>query len=187
MDLTISEIEGDAVHDVGDIDVHYALLEGVKEDIPETPARPAAVIPTGDDSMSLEIGSPLSRVYMKLIDVEGKRDWVVGLDGLERRELTARIDERHTCYFQGMRFDFNLLHAELTKDRAQYLEAAEFTGTPFKHEQLYTLERIDEQRTAITLEIKWQEDPAPPDEMKQMYLGGCAASFDVLRSQCEAA
>jgi hypothetical protein len=171
--------------DVGEIAVHYALLEQIKKQIPDPPARPSTVIPVGDDALELEIAAPLLNVYMKVIDVEGKRDWVVGLDDLERKKTTARIDERHTCIFQGMRVDFKLLHGEISAERAVYLEHADFEGTPFEHQQMYTLERIDPTTTRMRFEVKWSDASPPPDEMKQTFLGGCQASFEIFKQQIE--
>jgi len=173
-------------HDVGDIGVHYALLDEIRAGIPDPPPRRAAVIPTGDDSFRLEIDAPLSNVYGKLIDVEGKLGWVVGLDGIERKDGTPAINEEHICFFQGMQCNFKLLHAELGSDLALYLEEADFAGTPFHHEQVYKLERIDESTTGLTWEVKWQDDPTPPDEMKRLYVGGCSASLEVFKTQLEA-
>lgn len=173
--------------DVGDIGVHYALLDAIREEIPDPPSRPAPVMPTGDDSCRLEISAPLEKVYMKLVDVEGKRDWVLGLDDLKRRKLTSRIDEQHVCFFQGAEIEFHLLHAELADGRAHYLEEATFDGTPFKHRQLYTLERLDDTTTAMTFEVEWQDDPQPPEELKQTYFGACSASFQIFKDQLEAA
>ncbi len=172
--------------DVGDIAVQYALLSEIRRQIPDPPPRQSAVIPIGDDSVALDIDVPLMPVYMKVIDVEGKRKWVVGLDDLERDPITARLEERHICYFQGMRVDFRLLHGEISPTKAIYLEEATFYETPFKHQQMYTLTANDAGSTNMRFEIKWQDDPAPPDEMKQMYMGGCAASFEVFKEQIEA-
>lgn len=171
--------------DVGDIAVQYALLGDIKRQIPDPPPRKSAVIPRGDDAVELDINAPLMAVYMKVIDVEGKRKWVLGLDDLEREPVTARLEERHVCYFQGMRVDFRLLHGEIGPSKAVYLEEAAFHETPFKHQQMYTLTANDSGSTHMRFEIKWQEDPAPPDEMKQMYMAGCTASFEVFKEQIE--
>jgi hypothetical protein len=170
--------------DIGDVDIHYATLDDVRAYIPDPAPRSSPVIPVGDDAVSLEIDAPLLTVYASLIDVERKREWVVGLDGLERPEMTARIDERHTCHFQGMAVDFTLVHGEIGNNRATYSEAAAFQGMPFQHQQTYTLSS-DGSATTLHFEIAWGEEPTPPPEMKQMYMGGCAASFEVLKQLCE--
>ena len=172
--------------DVGDIGVYFATLNDVKARIPSPPERRSPITPVGDDTLTADIAAPLMRIYMKIIDVEGKRDWVVGLDTIERPEGTPRIDEAHTCLFQGMRVDFQLLHAEVTPLRAVYHERASFDGTPFGHQQVYTLKRIDDGSTSLRFDVKWQEDPPAPAEMRQMFMGGCTASLAVLKEQLEA-
>ena len=174
-----------AYKDVGEVGVQYALLDDVRSTVPDPPERRSPVIPRGDSSFQTEIEAPMLKVYMKLIDVEGKPGWVVGLDGIERPNVTPRVDEPHTCLFQGMRVDFVLIHGEVSPDRALYLEEAKFVGTPFGHRQLVTMEKTGDQSTSLTFEVKWQDDPPPPDDMKQMYMGGCAASMEVFKSQLE--
>jgi len=68
---------------------------------------------------------------MYLIDVEKKRGWVVGLDGIEVDSNLPRAEQRHTCMFQGMAVDFELLRGELLADRAIYSERAQIRGMPF--------------------------------------------------------
>ncbi len=171
--------------DIGTVDIHYAVLDDVKRRIPDPPSRPEVVIPVGDDAVALEIGAPLFKVYGWLIDVEKKSEWVVGLDSVENHTPTARIDQRHTCSFQGMDIDFQLVRGEITSDGAIYSERADFREMPFEHQQTYTLRDTGQGTTNLQFEINWGDEPVPPDEMKQQYLGGCTASFEVLKTILE--
>ena len=171
--------------DIGGIEVHYALLEDVRSRIPDPPDRASPVIPIGDDSVKLEIAAPLFKVYANLIDVEKKREWVVGLADIQNHTPTARVDQRHTCIFQGVGVDFELVKGEITADGAVYSEKADFHDMPFAHHQTYTLSENDNGSTEMKFEIKWGDSPAPPDDMKEMYMGGCAASFEVLKGMLE--
>jgi hypothetical protein len=172
--------------DIGDVEVHWAHLNEIKGRIPDPPAKPRVVVPISEDSVSLEIDAPLFKVYGTIIDVDKKADWVVGLDDLENHTPTARVDQRHTCYFQGMGIDFQLLRGEITMDGAVYSETADFRGMPFKHQQTYTLSNTDDGGTSVRFDVNWGDEPVPPDDMKQMYVGGCAASFEVLKTMLEA-
>jgi hypothetical protein len=173
-----------AYEDVGDIGIQYALLEDIKGSLPDPPDRDRPVIPHGDDAVELEIGAPLLKVYSMLIDVDRKREWVVGLDDLTNEASTARVGQRHTCFFQGMGIDFELVKGEFTGSEAIYSETAAFHDLPFQHHQTYTLRSAGE-GTSVRFEVKWGSNPSPPDEMKQQFVGGCAASFEVLRGILE--
>lgn len=171
--------------DIGDVDAHYALLDQLRAHIPDPPPRSSPVIPTGDDSFSLVIEAPLIAVYARLIDVERKPEWIVGLDGVDRADMTARIEEHHTCYFQGMAFDFTLVHGEIGQGRAVYSEIAEVQGTPYRHQQTFTL-TSDGSATTVDFEVAWGDEPPTPTEMRQLYLSACSASFEKLKRMCEA-
>ena len=170
--------------DIGEVGVQYATLEGVRARIPDPPPRPTPVIPVGDDALEVEINAPLLQVYSKVIDLDKKPEWVVGLDHIDHAGTTARIDERHTCHLSGIVIDFTLLHGELGPDRAVYSELADFRDLPFTHQQTYEL-TSNGSNTFLRFEIKWGEDPAPPDDMKKMIMGGLLASFEQFKALCE--
>jgi uncharacterized protein YndB with AHSA1/START domain len=172
--------------DIGVIDVHHACLDEVRQRIPDPPGRPKVVIPIGDDKVAFEVDAPLFKVYASLIDVDKKAEWVVGLDSIENHTPIPRVEQRHTCFFQGMGIDFELLKGEITSGAAVYSERADFRGMPFEHQQTYTLTRTDQGKTAVRFEVKWGDDPSPPDEMREQFMGGIAASFEVFKTMLEA-
>jgi len=170
--------------DIGDVDVHHASLDDVRAHIPNPPARPSPVIPEGDDAVSVDVHSPLLSVYATLIDTERKREWVAGLEGLDRPEVTPRNEERHTCHFDGMSLDITLLHGEIGPDRAVYHESVKFLRMPFQHEQTCTLTHAGG-TTNVRVEVAWGDEPTPPAEMRQMFMNTFAVSLEAFKELCE--
>jgi hypothetical protein len=170
--------------DIGEVVIHYAMLDDVRAHIPEPTPRSTPVIPEGDDAMSLEIAAPLLTVYARLIDTEGKRDWVVGLQEIERQDITARIEEQHTCHFDGMAVDVTLLHGEIGLDRAIYSEVVAFRGMPFAQQQTFTL-TAESGATKLRVDVAWRDDPSAPDDLKHQYMSNAAASLEAFKEYCE--
>jgi uncharacterized protein YndB with AHSA1/START domain len=174
-----------AYPDVGAVGVQYALLRDIRSSLPDPPLRDRPVLPSGDDTIELEIDAPIVKVYSMVIDIDRKLEWVVGLDQINNEAPTARVGQRHTCFLGGAAIDFELIKGEFTGNAAVYAETASFQGMPYRHLQTYTLEKTADDRTGLRFEVKWGDESPPPAEMKQQFMAGIAASFENLRDLIE--
>jgi hypothetical protein len=77
---------------IGTIAYRYALLDQIKNTIPEPPKRESPVVELGKDSLEIDINTPLLDVYQKLIDLDSRVRWVLGLKSTGR-DITLELAE----------------------------------------------------------------------------------------------
>src|SRR5262249_7443427 len=107
---------------LGAIEYHYALLDHVKHTIPTPPKRESPVLELSQYALEIAITTPLVDVYQKLIDLDGRGQWVPGWEIRERDEVTARIGQRHVCLFQGTVSDVITVSSDIREDHIIYIE-----------------------------------------------------------------
>lgn len=170
---------------LGIIEYHYTLLEQYKNTIPDPPKRESLVIELGEDSLEIEINTSLLDVYQKLIDLDGRVQWIPGLEIRERDEVTERIGQRHVCLFGGTTTDVITVSSDIRDDHITYIEDGRTRGPDILYRETYLLKSLKEGKTVLTFNVKWLSDPEPPEKFVRQYLDFYKLTLERFKQFCE--
>src|SRR6266705_2203738 len=170
---------------LGIIEYYYASLEQLKKAIPDPPKRESSVIELGEDSLEIEINTLLLDVYQKLIDLDGRVQWIPGLEIRERDEVTERIGQRHVWLFRMTIGDMVTVSSDIRDDYITYIEDGRIRGPDIPYRETYLLKSLREGKTALTFNVKWLSDPEPPEKFVRQFLDFYKMVLERLKQFCE--
>jgi hypothetical protein len=168
---------------IGEIEFQYATLTDARSAIPKPTEIEEYVVVRGDDNLDVPINKPLRNVYQTLINVDARKDWMLGVDKINRDPITERIGMKHNCQFMGMTMINTCLHHEYTDANATYVERVEVPEMSLDTIDIYTLTPQDG-GTLLNFNIHWKDTPLA-DEMKQGMLQGIRANLESLKGYLE--
>lgn len=168
---------------IGPVEFAYADLADVRGQVPEPPEREEVVIARGDDNLEIEIIAPLLQVYQHLINVDERKNWMLGAEKIDRDPVTERIGMRHNCVFQGLTLENTCLYSEFGDDRARYVERVVIPELGVEARDLYVLTAL-EGGTLLEFNIDWQATSLPREVRAEM-LDGIRANLEVFKLFCE--
>src|SRR5262249_6842153 len=142
----------------------------VKHTIPTPPKRESPILELSQYALEIAINTPLLDVYQKLIDLDGRGQWVPGWEIRERDEVTERIGQRHVCLFRGTVSDAITVSSDIREDHITYIEDVRNRGLDISYRETYLLKSLMEGKTALTLNVRWLSDPEPPEKFVRQVM-----------------
>lgn len=170
---------------VGKIKYEYALLDGLKRQIPSVHERVDNDIELGNNTLEVEIDCPIHDVYHEIIDVDRRSNWFIGSQVMERDEVTERIGLKHLCLFQETIFEITVVESRIGASEILYAEDVRATesGTRFRH--TFILTRLDDLRTRLRFDRKHIDGPELPQELNNHILMLIQGNLEALKHLCE--
>ena len=178
------ETSGENYKVIGNVNFEYAILSDFRRQIPPLSNLEEYVIVKGNDNLELEIIKPVFDVYQTLINVDERKNWMLGVDKIDRDPVTERIGMKHNCQFMGMTMINTCLHHEYSEKSATYVERVEVPEMALDTVDIYTITDKGEGITYLNFNINWEETPLP-DENKQAMLQGIKSNLESLKSYVE--
>lgn len=169
---------------IGKVEFEYALLSDFRKQIPTPPELEEYVIVKGNDNLEVEIGKPVLEVYQSLINVDERKDWMIGVDKINRDPITERVGMKHNCQFMGMTMINTCLHHEYSEINAVYVERVEVPEIALDTVDIYDIKQVSEIKTHLNFNIHWKDTPLP-DENKMGMLQGIKANLESFKAYVE--
>ncbi len=169
---------------VGRINFEYSILTDYRGSIPKPPARERFVAVDGDENLTATINAPLRRVYQTVIDVDKRKDWLLGVDRINRELTSERIGMQHNCQFMGMTLVNTAIDHEFGEERAHYAERVEMPDLNVILTGNYKFKAIAPNQTRLVYNINWLDSPLD-DEQKAGMVQGAMANLESLKTFCE--
>jgi hypothetical protein len=169
---------------IGDVPFHYAKLSDIRARIPAPPKPPEFVVAKGEDNLELQIECSMVDVYQALINVDLRKDWMLGVDKIHRDPITERVGMKHNCVFMGMTMINTALHHTFADARATFVERVEVPELNLDTDDIYTLTAEGKNRTLLNFNINWKDTPLPA-EMKQGMLQGIKVNLESFKKYVE--
>ncbi len=170
---------------IGSIEYQYALLDGVRSDIPDPPERIAPVIDLGEDSVSVEIEAPMIEVYQLVIDLDQRTRWMSGEERIDRPAITERVGLRHVCHFRGLAIEWVTVTSDIGVDAITYVEDGRVVEKDLPLRASYILKRLGQARTYLQFRLKWLCSPEAPREVTDQILADLGQSLATIKVLCE--
>ena len=170
---------------VGKIEYEYALLSGIKNKIPPVLARLEPVIELGNNTLEVQINAPLLNIYRELIDIDRRSTWFIGSQVIERKEVTERIGLKHMCLFLGIMFEITIVESQIKESEIIYVEDAKVVESSDRFRHVYTLRRLSDLRTLLSLNRKQIDGSEVPQEISSNILIALKRNLETLKQLCE--
>lgn len=170
---------------IGEIVYRYALLDEVRRNIPYPPKRILPVIELGEFTAKVRINDSMKNVYSKLIDLDERINWMVGLDKLERDEVTERVGLGHTCYIQGDTIEFITVKSEIKDKEIIYAEDGKLGELGLQIRNTYYFKSISKNVTSVELDLKCIEQKKPSEELLNQIMKRARANLERFKEYCE--
>lgn len=169
---------------IGEVKFEYAILSDFKAQIPNPPKPEEFVIIRGDDNLEVTIDKSFLNVYQTLINVDERKNWMIGVDEINRDPITERIGMKHNCQFMGMTMINTCLHHEFSEKGAVYVERVEVPDISLDTVDIYNLTSNEAGNTHLNFNINWEDTPLP-DENKQGMLVAIKNNLESLKAYIE--
>ena len=170
---------------IGKLEFHYALLENIKQSVPELPPREQPSFMVGEDTVGVRINLPIMQAYEQLIDLNNRVQWLPGLKGGDGDGPIDRVGVTHRCYFDDDTVEVTPIGSEIQDNEICYIEGSISvnTGLHFVIENRFFREEKDVTR----LEMKIGEEAGYPlsPEVKAMLLSRLPISAENFKAFCE--
>jgi len=172
---------------IGKLEFQYALLDKIKESIPDPTPNVEPDIVLGDESTEVDIAAPLMKVHKLLIDLGNRKGWVPGLEGTEGEIPIDRLGAKHRCLFGEETIEVVPEKNEVNEEGIRYVESNYEVEMRLKYFADCQLTRKGENLTRLLMKIgteRGQELSAEAAEMVWQAWRECVDNFKVF---CEGA
>ncbi len=113
---------GEEYPSIGKVDFQFALLDKLKENIPDPPKVELSYKVDNLTTIETIIATPFKDVYLAVIDIMNRAKWMTGLTSIIEGDDHAYVGSLHTCVFEDFKAVISPLNTKLSKDEVIYLE-----------------------------------------------------------------
>jgi uncharacterized protein YndB with AHSA1/START domain len=167
---------------IGNLEFQYALLDKIKESIPDPTPKVEPDIVLGDESTEIDIAAPIMKVYKLLIDLDNRKEWVPGLKRGEGEIPIDRLGAKHRCIFEEGAVEVVPEKNAVNEEEIRYVESNYEVGMGLKYFVDCLLTRKKENLTRLLMKIgseRGQELPAEAAKMVWQIWRDCIVNFKV--------
>ena len=167
---------------IGKLEFQYALLDKIKDSIPDPPPKVEPDIVLGNESTEIDIAASIMKVYKLLIDLDNRKGWVPGLKGGEGEIPIDRLGAKHKCIFEEGIVEVVPEKNEVNEEEIRYVESNYEVEMGLKYFVDCLLTRKGENLTRLLMKIgseRGQELPAKAAEMVWQVWRDCVDNFKV--------
>lgn len=171
---------------IGRVGFTYAVLDGVRLEIPPPPPRQDHVVERADDALEIEIRSGILDVYQTYINVDELTAWQTELLRVTRAPVSERVGMRHDCFFPGMSLAITTEHGHFQGTRADVVESVTCRELNLSWRLETALERVADDRTRLVMSMKLPEDAGAPAAFRPQALESMKRTLEMFKAYCEA-
>ena len=116
---------GEEYPSIGKVNFEFALLQNLKENIPDPPKVEVSYDVNDLSTMETMIAKPFKDVYFQVIDIMNRPQWMKGLTKIEAGDDHAYVGSLHTCAFENFKAIISPVNCQISKDEVIYVEKME--------------------------------------------------------------
>jgi hypothetical protein len=170
---------------IGKLEFQYALLDKIKDSIPEPTPTVETNIVLGDESAEIDIAAPIMKVHKLLIDLDSRKEWVSGLIGSEGEIPIDRLGAKHRCIFEEGTIEVVPEKNEVNEEEIRFVQSSYKTDIGLKYFLDFLLTRKGENLTHLVLKIGTEDGQEMPAEAVEMVWQVMRESVDNFKVFCE--
>ena len=169
---------------IGKVDYRFTLLSEARKKCPEPPALENYYT---DDTSYFErlIAASFRDVYMVLMNIPGRGEWVPGLQKVEQEIPQVFVGSVHFCTFEHYETIVAPLQMTLSENRIVYAESCQIKETGLTLVYEYIFNKIDEKTCRFSYRLMNVTGATIPEEMNNALIEGMQRMAESLAGFCE--
>lgn len=170
---------------IGKVDYRFALLSKAREKVPEPPQLENDY--HVDDTSYHEISIPANfrDVYMVVMNIPGRAEWVPGLLTVEQEIPAVFIGSIHHCTFENYHAIISPLRMTMSDDTIFYAESCRIPEMELSLVYEFSFKKVDEKTCLLACRFLNNGVSPVPEEIKANLLNSMQALEEKLAAYCE--
>jgi hypothetical protein len=171
---------------VGKVQFRYASLEDVKNSIPPVPESETEPSCVCDQVVSITVASPLMNVYEVMIDLDGRKEWIEGIQESSGEDPLGRLHSRHYCTFGDGTVEVTPLYRRISDTAIDYSESIRIEGSDIPGATAYfRMVKADDGLTRIEARVGGLSGEPLPKDIAGYHLQTIEEALQGLKRYCE--
>jgi hypothetical protein len=171
---------------IGQLDYQYALLDTIRQGVPDPPLPEPVAFVKGSDTIGIDIDVSIRRTYDLLIELDNRVHWIPGLKQGQSEQAIDRIGTKHICVFDDETYEVVPIEHVISDDEIRYVEMNTGLLTGLKYPSEFLLTAIDDQHTHVEIKIGEVPEYRLEGEVLQMVLHEWRIIAENFKEFCEA-
>lgn len=171
---------------IGKIDYRFARLEETRKRIPDPPPLHNYYNTDNTSYINTAIAAKFLDVYMIVMDIPGRTEWLPGLQKVEQDMPNVFIGSIHRCTFEKYTATLSPLRMDLADDNILYAESCQVNEPPLSLIYEYAFKKIDDKNCSFACRIMNASDAPIPEETNAMLFAQMQLMTEKLKEKAEA-
>jgi len=113
----------DEYDSIGKVNYRFALLDLVNNKVPDPPPLQNEYPKDATPFTKMQIGAPFLDVYMAIMNIPGRNEWIPGLQTIEQDRQEVFVGSVHVCTFENYRAIISPLRMTSSDEEIFYAES----------------------------------------------------------------
>jgi hypothetical protein len=170
---------------IGKIDYRFAYLETVRKMTPDPPPPDNYYRTDNTSSLELSIAANFRDIYMVVMNIPGRTEWVPGLQKVEQDTPNAFVGSVHNLTFEKYKAIVSPLQMTVTNEGVFYAESFRLPELNISLVYEYVFKRIDDTTTNFAFRFLNTGETPVPDDINQMLFEQLKQMAEKLKEYCE--
>jgi len=170
---------------IGKIDYRFAHLETVRKMTPDPPPPENYYSTDNTSSLELTISANFRDIYMVVMNIPGRTEWVPGLQKVEQDTPAAFVGSIHHFTFERFKAIVSPLQMTVTNEGVFYAESFRLPELNISLVYEYVFKRIDDTTTNVAFRFLNTSETTVPDDTNQKLFDELKQMADKLKEYCE--
>lgn len=170
---------------IGKINYEFALLESVRNSVPDPPVSEVNYEPDNTPFLEVEIGASHKDIFMVMVDMKKRVHWIFGLKAVEQESEDSYVGSIHFLVFDDVRLQLSPLKMVMDDAGIFYSETAMVLERDISIVYEYRLTNTSNNTCLLGCRIMPASDKLLPAELNSFLYENSKLSFANIKIYAE--
>jgi hypothetical protein len=169
---------------IGKVDYSFTLLNEIRKNFPQ-PTEHQSYRTDNTPYLTIPIAANFRDVYMAVMNIPGRPEWVPGLQKVEQDMPHVFIGSIHRCTFEDFQAIVSPLKMTLSNDEILYAESCRMEEKSLSLIYEYIFKKVDEDSCEVSLRFMNANQSSIPEEVKAALSEKMQQMAERLKEYCK--
>ncbi len=170
---------------IGKIDYHFALLNEARKKVPDPPDPPDYTVSDNSSYLELPIAINFRNVYMVLMNIPDRVEWVPGLLNVEQEIPAVFVGSVHHCTFEHCRIVISPIRVLISDEGIMYAESFKVAEGDYFLILEFVIKRINEKSSSFGWRFFNAGESPLPETTRSAFFDKFKSAAEALKTHCE--